>query len=214
MRALDRFIEMSHPDDEFFLMTFSDRAQLVHDFESPEDRLTSALLLAQPDGSTALYDAVYLAVEKVLQGRHSKKTLLIISDGQDNRSRLSLGDLRRRLQETDVLIYAIGITDPAVDPLTGWGQATLDEIAKVTGGRAFFPSKKESDLIEACTRIASELRHQYSIGFYPTDAESSNPLHKVEIKLKECKELGRVSLSYKRRYASFNNRFRDDNRKR
>jgi len=87
IRALKRFIETSHDDDDFFLIGFNDRAKLVQDFTTSGDQVVSHLMFVQPKGSTALYDAAYIAVEKVAQGRHTKKALLIISDGQDNNSR-------------------------------------------------------------------------------------------------------------------------------
>src|ERR1044071_207247 len=80
VRAVKRFIETSHDDDDFFLIGFNDRAKLVHDFTTSGDQLVSHLMFVQPKGSTALYDAAYLAVEKVQQGRHSKKALLHLLD--------------------------------------------------------------------------------------------------------------------------------------
>src|SRR6185369_16797941 len=84
IRALRRFIETSHADDDFFLIGFNDRAKLVQDFTTSGDSILGHLMFASPHGSTALYDAAYIAVEKVQQGRQTKKALLIISDGQDN----------------------------------------------------------------------------------------------------------------------------------
>jgi Ca-activated chloride channel family protein len=98
IRALKRFIETSHHDDDFFLVGFNDRAKLVQDFTTSGDQIASHLMFVQPKGSTALYDAAYLAVEKVQQGRHTKKALLIISDGQDNSSRYTYKELRNRVK--------------------------------------------------------------------------------------------------------------------
>ena len=104
IRALRRFIETSHDDDDFFLITFNDRAKLVQDFTTSGDQVIGRLMFANPKGSTAVYDAAYLAVEKVQQGRHTKKALLIISDGQDNNSRYTYKELRNRVKEADVII--------------------------------------------------------------------------------------------------------------
>jgi Ca-activated chloride channel family protein len=161
-------------------------------------------MFVNPKGSTALYDAAYIAVEKVQQGRHSKKALLIISDGQDNNSRYTYKELRNRVKEADVQIYAIGITDPASDALSGFGRSVLEEITRMTGGRAFFPNAyNEPELVEICTRIALELRHQYSVGFYPTDIQSEAKWHKVQVKVNPPRGLGRLSLSYRDGYQSF-----------
>ena len=206
VKALRRFIETSHDDDDFFLIGFNDRAKLVQDFTPSGDQVLGHLMFVQPKGSTALYDAAYLAVEKVQQGRHSKKALLIISDGQDNNSRYTYKELRNRVKEADVQIYAIGITDPATDSLAGFGRGVLEEITRMTGGRVFFPNAyNEPELIEICTRIALELRHQYSIGFYPTDITSEAKWHKVQVKVNPPRGLGRLSLTYREGYQSFKN---------
>ncbi len=204
IRALRRFIETSHADDDFFLIGFNDRAKLVQDFTTSGDSILGHLLFANPHGSTALYDAAYIAVEKVQQGRQTKKALLIISDGQDNNSRYTYKELRNRVKEADVQIYAIGITDPANDTLAGFGRSVLEEITRMTGGRAFFPNAyNEPELVEICTRIALELRHQYSVGFYPTNIQSEAKWHKVQVKVNPPRGLGRLSLSYRDGYQSF-----------
>ena len=204
IRALRRFIETSHDDDDFFLIGFNDRAKLVQDYTTSGDNILGHLMFVQPKGSTALYDAAYIAVEKVQQGRHSKKALLLISDGQDNNSRYTYKELRNRVKEADVQIYAIGITDPANDALSGFGRSILEEITRMTGGRAFFPNAyNEAELVEICTRIALELRHQYSVGFYPTDIQSEAKWHKVQVRVNPPRGLGRLSLMYKDGYQSF-----------
>jgi Ca-activated chloride channel homolog len=204
IKALRRFMETSHDDDDFFLIGFNDRAKLVQDFTTSGEDVVGHLMFVNPKGSTALYDAAYLAVEKVQQGRHQKKALLIISDGQDNNSRYTYKELRNRVKEADVQIYAIGITDPASDSLSGFGRGVLEEITRMTGGRAFFPNAyNEPELIEICTRIALELRHQYSVAFYPTDLTSDARWHKLMVKVNPPKGLGRLSLFYKDGYQSF-----------
>jgi Ca-activated chloride channel family protein len=203
VRALRRFIETSHNDDDFFLIAFNDRANLIQDFTTSGDQIASHLMFVQPKGSTALYDAAYLAVEKVKQGRHTKKALLIISDGQDNHSRYTYKELRNLVKEADVQVYGIGITDPS-DSLNGFGRSILEEITRMTGGRSFFPNAyNEPELVEICTRIALELRHQYSIGFYPTDMASEATWHKVQVKVNPPKGLGRLTLSYRDGYQAF-----------
>jgi Ca-activated chloride channel family protein len=204
IRALRRFIETSHNDDDFFLIGFNDRARLEQDFTTSGESILGKLMFVNPRGSTALYDAAYIAVEKVQQGRHSKKALLIISDGQDNNSRYTYKELRNRVKEADVQIYAIGITDPVNDSLAGFGRSILEEVTRMTGGRAFFPNAyNEPELVEICTRIALELRHQYSVGFYPTDIQSEAKWHKVQVKVNPPRGLGRLSLSYRDGYQSF-----------
>lgn len=206
-RALDKFIGTSHGDDDFCLIAFNNKVRLVRDFTTSNSEILASLTFVKSKGWTALYDAAYLAAEKLEHGRHQKKAMLIISDGQDNGSRYTYKELRNRLKESDVQIYALGITDPVGDVNAGVGRGILEEIARMTGGRAFFPNAdKETELVEACARIALELRHQYSIGFYPTDPDRGDS-HKVRIKVNvKGRGLGRLSLNYKDKYPSFRSR--------
>jgi Ca-activated chloride channel family protein len=184
IHALKRFVEASHREDEYFLLGFNNRVTLVRDFTLSADHLSSSLSLASTDGRTALYDAVYLGVEKARLGRHDKRALLLISDGQDNCSRYTFSELRDLVREADVQLYAIGITDPAREQELGpYGAALLEEIARSTGGRAFFPMSEE-ELMNVCAQIALELRHQYSIGYYPTTDVRDGRWHRVRVKVK------------------------------
>ena len=204
LHALKRFVETSHEDDDFFLITFNGRPRLVQNFTTSADELVSRLTLVRPDGATALYDAVYLAVEKLREGRHQKKALLIISDGQDNNSRYSFKELRGLVREADVQIYAIGTTGPMPGSLSRYGHMVLEELTEVSGGRAFFPdARHEAELTETCTRIALELRHQYSIGFYPTDTTGKGKLHQIKVRITPPKGSGRLLISYRRSYRPF-----------
>ena len=204
IRALTRFFETSHTDDDYFLMAFNDRARLVQDFTTSADQILSRLMFVEAKKSTALYDAAYLAVEKVRQGRHTKKALLIISDGQDNQSRYTYKELRNRVKEADVIIYAIGITDPYNDSLSGYGRSILTEMARMTGGRAFFPTAyNELELVEICTRIALELRHQYALGFYPTDKADKEEWRDLKVKIKPPRGLGRLAVIHREGYQAF-----------
>ena len=206
LRALKRFIEYLHPDDDLFLITFNDRARLAEDFTTSGERLLDHLRLATPAGSTALYDAAYLAIEKVRQGRHPKKAVLIISDGEDNKSRYAAKELRNRVKESDALIYAIGLTDAFSKDFGSaeYGRLVLTEITRTTGGRAFFPNVyDEKSLADVCRRIALELRRQYSIGFYPTGPAHDGKWHNLEIKIKPPKGLGRLVVRHREGYHSF-----------
>lgn len=198
--ALRRFIETSHNDDEFFLVGFNQRAQLVRDFTTSGDTIVNSLTLIAPDGRTALYDATYLGVEKARQGRHTKRALLVISDGQDNNSRYTFKELRDLVKESDVQLYAIGIVDLMRDSDLGpYGESVLEELARSTGGRAFFPSS-EVELVDVCTQIALELRHQYSIGYYPTTDIRDGKWHKIRVKVDAPPGLPKLAVRAKEGY--------------
>jgi Ca-activated chloride channel family protein len=194
-KALARFINTSHPSDEYFLIAFNSRAQLLLDRTRDGESVLQKLTLVQPKNNTALYDACYLGIEKVTSGTRQKKALLIISDGQDNASRYNFGEVRRLLKESDVTVYAVGILDgrdsASADGLQG--QAFLDELTSVTGGKAFYP-QTDVELDEIFERIALELRHQYSIGFTPNNFEPDGKWHKVKTKVKPPRGLPRLTV--------------------
>jgi Ca-activated chloride channel homolog len=181
--ALRHFIDTSHNDDEYFLIGFNSRAQLLMDKTRDSEALLSKLTFVQTKGQTALYDACYLGVERVSHGIHPKRALLVISDGQDNNSRYTFNELRKMLKETDVLIYGIGIEDKGgASELDVLGRSILDELASVSGGKAFFPSSP-AEMNEIFERIAIELRHQYSIGYKPSNFSNDGRWHRIKVKV-------------------------------
>jgi Ca-activated chloride channel family protein len=194
-KALEKFINTSHPSDEYFLIAFNNRAQLLLDRTRDGDAVLQKLTLVETKGNTALYDACYLGVERVTRGTRQKKALLIISDGQDNSSRYNFGEVRRLMKESDVVVYAVGILDGRDSgSMEGMqGQAFLDELASVTGGKSFYP-QTDVELDEIFERIALELRHQYSIGYTPKDFAPDGKWHKVKTKVKPPRGLPRLTV--------------------
>jgi Ca-activated chloride channel family protein len=199
--ALRAFVETSHFDDDFFLIGFNQRAQLLAEF-TDGDALVNKLTLVDPRGQTALYDAAFLGVEKVKQGRHTKRVVIISSDGQDNSSRYSYRELRNLLKESDVQIYCIGMVE------MGWhrdsmlemqGQSRLEEIARVTGGKAFFP-RSAVELEDITTRIALELRHQCSIGYVSTNEERDGKWRKIKVRIDKPRGLPDLNVRTKEGY--------------
>ena len=111
--ALDRFLfDLLGPDDEFFLYRFNYQPRLVHDWTNDPERVSRALGGIRPRGGTALYDAVADAVVLAEQGRHRKKAVVVISDGNDTNSEIRVRDLQRLIRETEVMVYAVGIDGP------------------------------------------------------------------------------------------------------
>lgn len=199
--ALSRFINASHPNDEYFLIAFNSRAQLLLDRTRDGEAVLSKLTLVEPRQNTALYDAVYLGIERVTRGAHQKKALLIISDGQDNASRYNFNEVRRLMKESDVVTYGVGILDrgDAASMQGMQGQAFLDELASVTGGRSFYPSTAV-EMDEIFDRIALELRHQYSIGYTPTDFQPDGKWRKVRVRVKPPRGLPRLTVRSREGY--------------
>jgi Ca-activated chloride channel family protein len=200
-QALGRFIATSHPSDEYFLIAFNSRAQLLMDRTRNGDAVLDKLTLVTPKSQTALYDAVYLGVEKVTRGAHQKKAILIISDGQDNNSRYNFTDVRRLLKESDVTVYSVGILSGGDygSSLGMSGQSFLDELSSVTGGKTFYPNTNV-ELDEIFERIALELRHQYSMGYYPKDFVPDGKWRKIKVRVKPPRGLPRLGVRSREGY--------------
>lgn len=200
-KALQRFINTSHPNDEYFLIAFNSRAQLLLDRTRDGDAVLEKLTLIDPRDNTALYDACYLGIERVTRGTHQKKALLIISDGQDNASRYNFGEVRRLMKESDVVTYAVGIIDgrDAGSAEGMQGQAFLDSLTSVTGGKSFYP-QSDVEMDEIFERIALELRHQYSIGYTPKDFRPDGKWRKVKVKVKPPRGLPRLTVRHREGY--------------
>jgi Ca-activated chloride channel family protein len=199
--ALSKFITTSHDSDEYFLIGFNSRAQLLLDKTRDGDAVLNKLTFVQPRSQTALYDACYLGVEKVQRGAHPKRALLLISDGQDNSSRYTFSELRRMLKESDVVVYSIGILS-GIDSGSSMGmegQGILDELSSVSGGKAFFPNTP-AEMDEIFERIALELRHQYSIGYRPSNFANDGKWHKIKVKISPPRGLPRLFVRSKEGY--------------
>jgi Ca-activated chloride channel family protein len=194
--ALKKLFRTSHEDDEFFVIAFNDKAKLLQDFTVSPTEIINRMDVVKAKGYTALYDAVYVAVEKVRQGRHARKALLIISDGEENHSRYSGRELNEQLKEAGVILYAIGISKYY------GGAGTLKRLAELTGGRAFFPID-DIEVGDVYTRMALALRHQYLIGFYPSDASGGSRWHRLRVKVRAPRALGRLSVIHKKGYQAF-----------
>ncbi len=199
--ALSKFIQTSHDSDEYFLIAFNSRAQLLLDKNRDGNAVLNKLTFVETKGQTALYDAVYLGVEKVQRGTHPKRALVVISDGQDNSSRYTFNNLRRLLKESDVTVYGVGILSgsDAGSSLGMEGQGILDELSGVSGGKAFFP-RSGAEMDDIFEQIALELRHQYSIGYKPNNFTGDGKWHKIKVKVNPPRGLPRLSVRSKEGY--------------
>ena len=112
--ALARFVETTHPDDEFFLITCGARPAVLLDPAQEGEALLRRVAQTTPRGNTALFDSVALALDKVGRGRHPKRALVVISDGEDNHSRLTSVRLHRRLQEVAIPVWTVLVSPPRV----------------------------------------------------------------------------------------------------
>jgi len=198
--ALARFMETSHKDDEYYLITLHDgEARLSLDRTRDNQAVINELTQVTPHGTTALYDACYLGLNKVLRGTRPRRALLLISDGEDNNSRYSLDELRNQLKESDVITYAVGVAEGNAADLTLSGEEVLTDIAKVSGGKYFHP-KTQEEMYDVFERIALELRHQYAIGYKPSNFTTDGKWHRLKVKVAPPVGLPRLFLRYRDGY--------------
>src|SRR5260370_13796219 len=136
-----QFFKTHNPQDEFFLVSFNERAELTSAFTNSIEDLQSRMMMTAPKGRTALLDAIYLGLSQMKGARNGKRALLILSDGGDNHSRYNESDIKRPVKEADTQLYAIGLFDPL-----GYLNRTpeelncpslLSEITEMTSGRVF-----------------------------------------------------------------------------
>jgi Ca-activated chloride channel family protein len=181
--AVVEFFKTANPQDEFFMITFSDEPEVVSDFTSSVDEIQGKLVFTVPRKRTALLDAIYMGVTKMRQAKYAKKALLIISDGGDNHSRYTEGEIRALVKEADVMVYAIGIYDRYFQTQEErLGPELLGQVAELSGGRAF-TVENPNDLADVATKIGIELRNQYVLGYRPHNGSRDGKWRKIKVKL-------------------------------
>jgi Ca-activated chloride channel family protein len=190
-RAVTQFLKTANPEDEFFLIQFNDSPKMLQDFTRDAAAIQERLLFANPIGETAIYDAVYMGLDRMKSARNARKALLIISDGGDNSSRYTESDVKRRVRESDVQIYAIGIFPPILSPGRIaddlGGRSILNQLTEATGGRHFAVDKIH-DLPETAGKIGVELRNQYVLGYTSTNTGRDGKYRKVQVRVSPPKD--------------------------
>jgi len=205
--ALAHFIQTSHEQDEYFLIGFDSTPHLLLDGARDGQAVLDRFNNVYPKGRTALYDAVYLGVEKVSRGVYPKRAIILISDGEDNHSRRGFDDLRRRLQESDVAIYSIGISGnspSAKSRVTTSSPLLMDKLASISGGKSFWLRNAEK-MNEAFELIAVELRRQYSIGYLPSNFVADGKWRRIKVAVTEPDKSSRLVVRSREGYYAAKN---------
>jgi Ca-activated chloride channel family protein len=201
--AAIQFFKTANPQDEFFLVSFNERAELTSSFTNSVEDLQSRMLLSAPKGRTALLDAIYLGLSEMRGAHNAKRALLILSDGGDNHSRYNESDIKRLVKEADTQLYAIGIFDPAGyrnrTLEEGNGPSLLGEVTELTGGRVF-PVERLEDLPDIASKIGMELRNQYVLGYHPSNTNHDARWRKVKVKLRAPRGLPPLTVYAKTGY--------------
>lgn len=169
-RAIAQFLRNANPDDEFFLLPFDSHPGAVTGFTTRPQEILLQLASARSAGTTAMLDAIQSAFVAMRHARHSRRAIIIVSDGGDNHSRRTKMDVLRMARETDAQVFTLGTYElPAArhrTPEEFTGPELLTAIAEQSGGRSF-PVRRLSDISDAALRIGFELRNQYVIAYRP-----------------------------------------------
>jgi Ca-activated chloride channel family protein len=201
--AAVQFFKTANPADEFFLVSFNERAELTSSFTNSVEDLQSRMMLTSAKGRTALLDAIYLGLSQMRGAHNAKRSLLILSDGGDNHSRYNESDIKRLVKEADTQLYAIGIFDPFAyrnrTPEELNGPSLLSEVTEMTGGRVF-AVENLNDLPDIASKIGMELRNQYVLGYKPSNKAHDARWRKVKIKMHAPKGLPPLNVYSKTGY--------------
>ena len=184
--AAATFFKTSNADDEFFLVEFNERPKLTVPFTPDSDLICRRIAHTKPYGRTSLLDAIHMAMVQMKSARNLRKALVIVSDGGDNRSRFTAGEIKDAMLESDVQLYAMGIFD--MDDMHKHpqeeqnGPQLLEDLAEQTGGRMYTVDTID-DLESISARISTELRNQYLLGYSPRDDARDGKFRRVKVKL-------------------------------
>ena len=185
--AATEFFGAANPEDEFFLVEFSQGAHLKVPFTHEWHEITREIARVKPFGLTALVDAIHLSLSQMKQAHNARKALVILSDGGDNFSRRTVRQLREMLLESDAQVYALGIFDSDYSVRHTReernGPGLLTEVALETGGRNF-PVENLDGLALTGKEIARDLRNEYVLGYSPSNPAADGKYHRVNLKLK------------------------------
>ena len=198
--ALGEFFKNANPEDDYFVLSFANRPELVAGTTQSIENIQNKLALAIPHGNTALLDAIYVGISRLRNARYKRRALLIISDGGDNHSRYDAKEIKKLVQEADVEIYAIGIFDSIFKTYEEWaGKRLLTEISEETGGRTVTVDDL-GKLPEIAAMISRELRNQYVLGYRPKNFGRDGLWRKIKVQLTRSLNDSPLQIYYRRGY--------------
>ena len=201
-QAAAEFFRTSNSDDEFFLVEFNDQPKLVVPLTRNVEEIQNQLTWAQSKGRTALLDAVFMSLSEMKKSKKNRKALLIISDGGDNSSRYSEGEVKKLVRENDVLIYAIGVFESAGGRSRtteeAGGPGLLNDLCEQTGGR-HLPADV-AELPDIAAKIGVELRNRYVLGYSPVSQPRDGRYHTLQVKVVPPKGLPVLRPYFRRGY--------------
>lgn len=207
-KAIDLFLSHNNPENELFFIRFDDEVTLEEDFTRDVDDIRDAISNVVVKGGTALYDAVYLAVNKAREGNEPKKVVLVFTDGEDKDSYYKQEELLKKVQELDTQVFIVAFLDKDLSDDKGFFglfksqrakvEQEISQIAETTGGKAFFPESVD-ELNPAFESIAFELKNQYQLAYISSQTEHNGAWRRIDVKVKNAQERG-LKVRYKKGY--------------
>ncbi|MBI4459306.1 MAG: VWA domain-containing protein [Acidobacteria bacterium] len=187
-----KFVRSSNPDDEVFIVNFNDEAYLDTDFTDNIKLLEEALEKIDARGGTALYDAVDLSLQHLLEkADQDKKVLLAITDGEDNASGITLEQLIKTVQRSNVMVYTVSLLSGESSRGMRRAKRALEAISEASGGAAYFPKSLE-EVQTIAADIANDIRNQYVLAYTPTQSALDGSFRKVEVRVAPPKKYGKL----------------------
>jgi VWFA-related protein len=194
--ATHEFFKHADDADEFFLVVFESSPKLAVPLTKHASEIQYQIMMTRSGGMTALFDAVYLAANEIRKSKLTKKALILISDGGENHSRYSLGELKNALRETDALLYSIG---PSPDSTAGDNNGRLlKQLAELTGGRLI--EIGWADLADLSQKIIVDLRNRYVLYYSPTDKTRDGRYHRIQVQLVAPRGLSKLTPHWRTGY--------------
>lgn len=199
--SVSEFFKTANPEDEAFLIEFGSRPELVVPFTHDLGEIQNRLLSTRPKGSTALLDGVTLAMQTMKKASNPRKAMIVITDGGDNNSRYTLSEVRNRVREADVQIYAVGIFGGGFgSPEEASGPGLLSAISEPTGGHHFGASLNQ--LQDIASKIGIELRNQYLIGYSPSNQARDGKYRSIKVVVIPPRGLPELRAHWRTGYAA------------
>ena len=195
--AASEFLKTANPEDEFFLVEFDNKPRLVIPLSSNTSEIGLQVALTKSHGSTALIDGLFMGIHEIHKSKKAKRALVLISDGGENNSRYSPGEIKNVIKESDVLIYTVAITG-GFNPDSAAGLELLNGIAEMSGAHMFRAAG--NSLADIAEKIGIELRNRYVLGYTPRDVRRDGKFHKIQVKVVPPRGLPKLQAHWRSGY--------------
>ena len=208
VNAAKLFVTRNHPENELFLITFDHKVELEEDYTRDAEDIRDALDNITVSGGTALYDSIYLGIDKAQNGSEPKKVIVIFTDGEDRDSYYTHEELLDKIRQSDVQVFVIAVLNPDLSDEGGFFgvfkskrhkvKKKIEEIAENTGGKVYFPERIQ-ELDKVFAQIALELRNQYRLAYITHNPLKNGSWRTITVEVRDEKKR-KLSVRAKKGY--------------